>query len=153
MNSTEFNYLRTVTQELLDSPLSYAFANPIDPNEEWAPSYFQVIKHPMDISTVLKKLNDGMYATAKDWYDDITLIWNNAVTFNGKQSFLYPIVTFLRNKCERKYERMPNTETERNVSKLNRAQKQLTQLLNFDLPAHSLVPLVDAEEMQYKPNM
>lgn len=153
MESVEFNYLRGVTEKLLESPLSYAFANPIDPNEDWAPAYFEVIKHPMDISTVLKKLNARKYSSPKEWYADISLIWDNAVTFNGKQSFLYPIVQELRTKCDRKYAKMPKTEQERLMAKLSRAQKAMNALLSFDLPPHSLVPAVDPEEMQYNPNM
>ncbi|KAK1087942.1 Transcriptional activator spt7 [Friedmanniomyces endolithicus] len=48
-----------------------------------APDYFQVIKTPMDIGTMLKKLKQLAYKSKKDFVDDLNLIWANCLKYNS----------------------------------------------------------------------
>jgi hypothetical protein len=45
-------------------------------------SYFEVVKHPMDLSTISSKLKSGQYASRKDFADDFKLMLSNAYLFN-----------------------------------------------------------------------
>ncbi|KAK5173162.1 Transcriptional activator spt7 [Saxophila tyrrhenica] len=47
-----------------------------------APDYFNVIKHPMDIGTMLKKLKQLGYRSKRDFVDDLNLIWANCLKYN-----------------------------------------------------------------------
>jgi transcriptional activator SPT7 len=47
-----------------------------------APDYFNVIKHPMDIGTMLKKLKQLGYKSKKEFVDDLNLIWANCLKYN-----------------------------------------------------------------------
>lgn len=47
-----------------------------------APDYFNVIKHPMDIGTVSKKLKQLQYKSKKEFVDDLNLIWSNCLKYN-----------------------------------------------------------------------
>ncbi|KAK3704491.1 Transcriptional activator spt7 [Vermiconidia calcicola] len=47
-----------------------------------APDYFNVIKHPMDIGTMLKKLKSLQYKSKRDFVDDLNLIWANCLKYN-----------------------------------------------------------------------
>jgi len=47
-----------------------------------APDYFNVIKHPMDIGSMLKKLKQLAYRSKKDFVDDLSLIWANCLKYN-----------------------------------------------------------------------
>lgn len=47
-----------------------------------APDYFNVIKHPMDIGTMMKKLNQRAYKSKRDFVDDLNLIWANCLKYN-----------------------------------------------------------------------
>ena len=40
------------------------------------------IKHPMDLSTMLKKVKMHAYKNKKDFADDLNLIWDNCLTYN-----------------------------------------------------------------------
>ena len=44
--------------------------------------YFDVIKNPMDLSTVLKKLEAREYYSAQEAIDDYNQIWQNCFTYN-----------------------------------------------------------------------
>lgn len=63
---------------------SAAFLNKV--NKRDAPNYFNIIKHPMDLNTVTKKLRGLQYNCKKDFVDDLMLIWNNCFTYNTNPS-------------------------------------------------------------------
>jgi ATPase family AAA domain-containing protein 2 len=44
----------------------------VDPEE--VPDYFEVIKEPMDLETMLHKIERGVYQTKEQFRDDILLI-------------------------------------------------------------------------------
>jgi transcriptional activator SPT7 len=47
-----------------------------------APDYFNVIKNPMDIGSMLKKLKQLQYKSKKEFVDDLSLIWTNCLKYN-----------------------------------------------------------------------
>lgn len=51
------------------------------------PSYPVIVKNPMDYSTIKAKLNLNCYATEEDFKDDMNLIFDNCLLFNGRESF------------------------------------------------------------------
>lgn len=46
------------------------------------PDYAEVIKKPMDLSTVLSKIDLHQYETVKEFLHDVDLIWQNALEYN-----------------------------------------------------------------------
>ncbi|CEP63813.1 SAGA histone acetyltransferase complex subunit SPT7 LALA0_S09e03070g [Lachancea lanzarotensis] len=60
---------------------STAFLNKVSKRE--APNYYQVIKKPMDLNTVLKKLKTYQYSSKQEFVDDVMLIWKNCLTYNS----------------------------------------------------------------------
>ncbi|KAB8288198.1 hypothetical protein EYC80_010203 [Monilinia laxa] len=62
--------------------LKCAFLTPVDPVALQIPNYFTVIKSPMDISTVSEKLHNGVYSRAKEFEQDVKLIFQNCYKFN-----------------------------------------------------------------------
>jgi transcriptional activator SPT7 len=51
-------------------------------NKREAPDYYNIIKHPMDIGTMLKKLKGLQYKSKKEFVDDLNLIWANCLQYN-----------------------------------------------------------------------
>ena len=60
------------------------FAEPV--TEEIAPTYFEVIRRPMDLTTMANKLSRGEYRNAQGLRDDLELMARNALTFNATNS-------------------------------------------------------------------
>lgn len=52
-------------------------------NKREAPDYYTIIKHPMDIGTMQKKLKALQYKSKKEFVDDLHLIWNNCLKYNS----------------------------------------------------------------------
>lgn len=61
---------------------SSAFMTPVDPVALQIPNYFTIIKSPMDISTVAEKLHNGAYTRAREFEQDVKLIFHNCYKFN-----------------------------------------------------------------------
>ena len=62
-------------------------------NKREAPDYYNVIKQPMDIGTMMKKLKQLQYKSKKDFVDDLMLIWSNCLKYNADPNH------FLRKKA------------------------------------------------------
>ncbi|XP_065843012.1 ATPase family AAA domain-containing protein 2-like isoform X2 [Oscarella lobularis] len=73
-------FLRDLTNRLLADRKFTRFAKPVD--KEDAPDYFEVIQNPMNLSMIMKKVDQGGYATPKQWLNDITLIRDNCFEYN-----------------------------------------------------------------------
>ncbi|KAK7736618.1 Transcriptional activator spt7 [Cytospora paraplurivora] len=51
-----------------------------------APDYYSVIKHPMDLGTMTKKLKQLQYKSKADFVTDLNLIWDNCLRYNQNLS-------------------------------------------------------------------
>lgn len=65
------------------------FAIPM--NDQIAPGYSQVIKEPMDFSTMKIKLNANKYNTLSSFVRDFELMCNNACTYNSPDNICYKV--------------------------------------------------------------
>ncbi|GAA5926853.1 hypothetical protein JCM3775_007059 [Rhodotorula graminis] len=50
------------------------------------PDYYDVIKRPMDLATLLKKVKQQSYRTKKAFAEDLDLIWSNCLHYNSHPS-------------------------------------------------------------------
>ncbi|XP_070767520.1 ATPase family AAA domain-containing protein 2-like [Enoplosus armatus] len=73
-------FLRDVTNRLSQDKRFKAFTKPVDLEE--VPDYAEVIKKPMDLSTVLSKVDLHQYGSVKEFLQDVDLIWQNALEYN-----------------------------------------------------------------------
>lgn len=55
------------------------------PNQD----YFDIVKNPMDLSTIKRKLDTGQYQEPWQYVEDIWLMFNNAWLYNRKTSRVY----------------------------------------------------------------
>ena len=76
-------------------PEAHPFRMPVDPHTLGIPDYFDIIKKPMDLSTIKKKLDTGCYADPWEYVDDVWLMFDNAWTYNRKTSRVYRYCTKL----------------------------------------------------------
>ncbi|XP_071497309.1 CREB-binding protein-like [Diadema antillarum] len=77
------------------NPESLPFRQPVDPQNLQIPDYFDIIKHPMDLSTIKNKLDTGQYIDPWQFVDDVWLMFDNAWLYNRKTSCVYKYCTKL----------------------------------------------------------
>ncbi|CAI2371248.1 unnamed protein product [Moneuplotes crassus] len=75
-----------IVKNLKDSEGGWMFKDPVDIKKDLCPDYYQVIKKPMDLSTVLKKIKNNDYEQMQEYLDDLRLIFNNCILYNGDGS-------------------------------------------------------------------
>lgn len=73
-------FLRQVVWKLLADRKFKEFSKPVDLGE--VDDYLEVIKQPMDLSTVLTRINAHHYHTCAHFLDDVNLITNNCLEYN-----------------------------------------------------------------------
>lgn len=74
-------------------PESIPFRQPVDPQVLGIPDYFDIVKKPMDLSTIKKKLDIGKYTDPWEYVDDVWLMFDNAWLYNKKTSRVYKYCT------------------------------------------------------------
>jgi transcriptional activator SPT7 len=71
-------------------------------NKREAPDYYNIIKHPMDLSTMTKKLKAIQYKSKKEFVDDLNLIWANCLKYNANpEHFLRKHALAMRKETEK----------------------------------------------------
>lgn len=75
-----------IIRDLMKKKISLLFAEPVDPKLDKCENYFAVIKNPMDLGTVLSKLESDQYETFSAFKADVELVWSNALTYNPPDS-------------------------------------------------------------------
>ncbi|KZF24561.1 hypothetical protein L228DRAFT_209467 [Xylona heveae TC161] len=71
-------------------------------NKREAPDYYNVIKHPMDLGTMTKKLKGLQYKSKKEFVDDLNLIWSNCLKYNANpEHFLRKHALYMRKETEK----------------------------------------------------
>ncbi|OVA15377.1 Bromodomain [Macleaya cordata] len=69
-------------KRLMAHQFGWVFNNPVDVVKLNIPDYFTVIKHPMDLGTVKKKIASGSYMSPLGFVADVRLTFSNAMTYN-----------------------------------------------------------------------
>jgi hypothetical protein len=95
MGKDEQKKSQQLLQNLFDSSDSFEFRQPVDWKTYELFEYPVIIKKPMDLGTVRKTLNNGMYETVEDCLRDIYLVWDNCKTFNKENQVIYTSLSFI----------------------------------------------------------
>jgi len=91
-HKVELKFCESILQEMLKKKYESfrsPFDFPVDPVALNIPNYFKIIKNPMDLSTIQSNLKNGSYQSAKDFYNDMKLIFQNCYKFNPNTDAVY----------------------------------------------------------------
>ncbi|KAI0344708.1 Bromodomain-containing protein [Trametopsis cervina] len=91
--SADYGLMEKLLSDLQGNSLSFAFRQPV--SAEDVPDYHDVIKQPMDLSTMEHKLDTNQYPTLESFLADAQLIFDNCRTYNSEGSSYYKNATKL----------------------------------------------------------
>ncbi|XP_064622398.1 nucleosome-remodeling factor subunit BPTF-like isoform X2 [Lineus longissimus] len=80
----DFEVLRRVVKGMQTHKMAWPFVEPVDPDE--VPDYYEIIKEPMDLNTLEKKVINHEYPTLGDFTKDVTRIFDNCRYYNPNDS-------------------------------------------------------------------
>ena len=96
-----------IEEEILTSTYGVAdctwFSKPVDPITLGIPDYFDVIKSPMDLGTVLSNCNKNVYSHPEDFAADVRLVFQNATTYNAADNAVHNAAKELESVFEAKF--------------------------------------------------
>lgn len=87
-------------------PPTEPFREPVDYKALGLVDYPLVVKKPMDLGQVKKKLNESKYKSIHDAADDVRLIWKNCMTYNADGSDFYLLAQTMAKKFEEKFAKL-----------------------------------------------
>uniref|UniRef100_A0A3B3T0F7 Bromodomain containing 1 n=1 Tax=Paramormyrops kingsleyae TaxID=1676925 RepID=A0A3B3T0F7_9TELE len=88
--------LRSVLDQLQEKDPTKIFTQPVSIKE--VPDYLDHIKHPMDFSTMRKRINAQGYRSLEEFEADFNLIVSNCMKYNAKDTIFYRAAVRLRDQ-------------------------------------------------------
>lgn len=107
----QFKWLTQAIRNMKRKKESVLFLVPVDPIALNIPSYSTFVKHPMDISTIEKKISSHQYLNIGKALQDFDLMFENCYTFNGHESAVSLMAKSLQMWFKRECDKMPTTKT------------------------------------------
>ncbi|EFA82284.1 ankyrin repeat-containing protein [Heterostelium album PN500] len=89
MDKKNLEICKNINSQIHRKKMAEIFHFAVDPIALNIPHYFDVIKHPMDLSLIQSKLDGGLYKSIKDFAADMRLMFDNAMLFNEEGSLIY----------------------------------------------------------------
>ena len=118
--------LSTIFEEMLNEMREMSDAQPFlfPVNIKQVPDYYNIVNHPMDLSTIRDNLRQKKYQSREEFLSDISLIVENSKLYNGSKSTLTVTAQKMLELC---IDRFAEKE-----EKLMRLEKAINPLLDDD---------------------
>ncbi|XP_031133380.1 bromodomain-containing protein 3-like isoform X2 [Sander lucioperca] len=113
--SEQLRYCNDILTEMLSKKyVAYAwpFYKPVDVDALGLHDYRDIIKYPMDLGTVKKKLNGGEYQDAQAFAADVRLVFSNCYKYNPPNHFVVTGARKLQGVFETRFAKMPDEPVE-----------------------------------------
>lgn len=91
MNASQARQCKNVLEKLMGHTGGWLFHEPVDPVLFGIPDYFDVIRNPMDLGTVKKKLTNKNYPSTDEFAADVRLTFSNAMKYNPPGNFVHTV--------------------------------------------------------------
>lgn len=95
-----------IVQQLIDDPFGWVFRDAVDPVVFGLPDYFEVVKNPMHLLLVKKKLENAVYTDMASFERDVKLVFENAILYNGEESEVGQLAHKMMGVFEKEYKKV-----------------------------------------------
>lgn len=130
-STPELTFCMTTWKELTKKShltIAWPFMEPVDPIKLGIPDYFTIVKNPMDLSTVKKKLDSGAYTNGDEFEADIRLIFQNCYLYNGLESDVAKLGRELESIFDKKWASKPAPGTPSGYEEVDADAERIAQL-------------------------
>ncbi|XP_018614868.1 bromodomain-containing protein 3b isoform X11 [Scleropages formosus] len=108
-------YCDSILKEMLSkkhAAYAWPFYKPVDAEALELHDYHEIIKHPMDLSTVKKKMDSREYQDAQSFAADIRLMFSNCYKYNPPDHEVVAMARKLQDVFEMRFAKMPDEPAE-----------------------------------------
>ncbi|XP_023665306.1 bromodomain-containing protein 3b isoform X7 [Paramormyrops kingsleyae] len=113
--SEHLKYCDSILKEMLSkkhAAYAWPFYKPVDAEALELHDYHEIIKHPMDLSTVKKKMDVRDYQDAQSFAADIRLMFSNCYKYNPPDHEVVAMARKLQDVFEMRFAKMPDEPAE-----------------------------------------
>lgn len=103
MVSQEWTLMAKLVNQFYNKAEADPFRKPVDWKALGLFDYPQIIKKPMDLGQIKRKIDKEEYRTLHDAAEDVRLVWKNCMQYNADGSDFYLLAQGLSKKFEDKY--------------------------------------------------
>lgn len=101
---------KTIMKFLWKHQFSWPFQQPVDAGKLNLPDYHKIIKKPMDLGTVKKRLENNFYWKAQEAIDDFQVVFDNCYVYNKPGEDVVLMAQALEKVFKNKLAQMPKEE-------------------------------------------
>jgi len=115
----------------------WVFATPVNPVELGLDDYFEIIKKPMDLGSIQKKIDAASYHSFEEFQSDVRLTFENAMKYNEERTVVHEMAKELKKKFEidfKKLMKQLDKEHAENSVKVQACGLCGCEKLNFEPP-------------------
>ncbi|XP_049911904.1 bromodomain testis-specific protein isoform X2 [Epinephelus moara] len=108
--SEQLRYCNDILKEMLSKrhyPYAWPFYTPVDAVALGLHDYHDIIKQPMDLSTIRKKMDQREYTNAKEFAADVRLMFSNCYKYNPPSHEVVYMARQLQEVFEARYLKVP----------------------------------------------
>ncbi|EAT46750.1 AAEL002090-PA, partial [Aedes aegypti] len=116
--------LKTVMKAVWKHQFSWPFQQPVDAKKLNLPDYHKIIKQPMDLGTIKKRLENNYYWTSKESIQDFNIMFSNCYVYNKPGEDVVVMAQALEKLFLTKVSLMPKEEVEMEVPATKGAKKK-----------------------------
>ncbi|XP_025904050.1 bromodomain-containing protein 2 [Nothoprocta perdicaria] len=109
--SEQLKYCNGILKELLSkkhAAYAWPFYKPVDASALGLHDYHEIIKHPMDLSTIKRKMENREYRDAQEFAADVRLMFSNCYKYNPPDHDVVAMARKLQDVFEFSYAKMPD---------------------------------------------
>ncbi|OUM63817.1 hypothetical protein PIROE2DRAFT_29498, partial [Piromyces sp. E2] len=114
--SREYHKCQVITRKMQKHKYGVPFLEPVDPVALNIPTYFTIIKHPMDLSTIDSNLSKKKYTNIIGYYKDVDLMFRNCFRFNLPEEYVYQAGKSLQAFFEKEWINAASSVTAKSIS-------------------------------------
>jgi len=106
MASNEMTLMSKLVNKIHQTSDAEPFRDPVEWKALGLYDYPKIIKNPMDLNQILKKIKEGRYGSIQEAAEDVRLIWKNCMTYNADGSDFYHLAQSMSKRFEDKYTKL-----------------------------------------------
>lgn len=126
-NTTQLKHLMDIVMPaIFEHRFAWPFKHPVNVIKLNLDDYFSIITHPMDLTTVRKRLEHNWYFSAKECIRDLWLIFYNCYRYNDPRQDVVHMAQSVEKDLLNKLKRLPKDEAILNITHFEetKAKKQ-----------------------------
>ncbi|KAL9649416.1 hypothetical protein ABK040_014326 [Willaertia magna] len=145
-----YNHLSQTYEKILENENSWPFKKPVKKSE--AKDYYEIIKNPIDLTKINKKIEMMSYHSKYEFFDDLKLMFDNCRFFNNdpNENVFVECANKLEKECIILLEKIPNVYVELESDCCNVTSDKTTDMIKKEyLNNNNIINKINKEDLEW----